>query len=382
MGTRVLRIALAGSVSTAVWLAAGQVAPPVMSPERAAELEAELARDPGNERIHTELLIAYSALSQPEEPVARAKFYSQLVWFVTNHPESPALDDGIGAPGWAKDVNDPRYQEMEVLWVSQLAKFPESAAVLFHAGRFFQGFEGGRAIDLFKKASRLEPENQRYRINLIGQYVTAEQYPGIPSSDVNAKHYGNLTYEVAEGLRQELAISTDPELLSGVGFHLARLAFIPGFDNGALIIVGQQLMERAVALDPDNPRWSKAIDEARTPPPGGATHGNRFVYADQMEKRLITRVDPVYPPNAKTAHIEGSVVFFLQVAKDGSVQTANLVWGQPMLVKAAREAVLQYKYRPYIENGTPNIENGTATPVGTMVKITFTLPADPPPDPK
>jgi hypothetical protein len=379
MGTRVLRIALAASVSTAVWLAAGQVTPPIISPERAAELEAQLARDPGSERIHAELLFAYSALSQPEEPVARAKFYSQLVWFVTNHPESRALDE-TGEPFWAKDVNDPRYQEMEGLWMKQLAKFPESAPVQYHAGRFFRGFEGGRAMDLFKKATVLEPENPRYRRQVIGEYVTAEQYPGIPSSEIKSKYYGNLTYEVAEGLRQEVAISRDPDLLSGVGFQLARLAFIPGFDNSALIIVGQQLMERAAAIDPNNPRWTKAIEDARIPlppPPPGTAPSNVFVYADRMEKRLTKKVDPVYPPEAIQAHVQGSVVFYLEVDKDGSVRKANLSWGEPLLVDAAREAVLQYRYKPYIENGVQDIENGTAIAVGTIVKITFKLPADP-----
>jgi hypothetical protein len=381
MGTRLLRIA--AYVSTIACLAAGQVAgqlsperprhdPVVISPELAAELEAQLARDPGNQRIHTELLVAYSALSQPEEPVARAKFCTQVVWFVTNHPESSVLD-AAGEPFWAKDVTDPRYQELESLWVDPLAKFPESAHVLYRAGRFFRAFEGGRAIDLFKKASRLEP------------YAVAEEFPGYPLRDEKAVGYGNLSYEVAESLRQELVISTDPELLSGVGLDLARLAVLPGFDNNALIILGQQLMERAVAIDPGNPRWSKAIEEARMPlppPPPGTAPSNVFVRPDQMEKRLTKKVDPVYPPEAIQAHVQGSVVFYLQVDKDGFVRKANLSWGEPLLVDAAREAVLQYRYKPYIENGVQNIENGTAIAVGSMVKVTFTLPADPKPNPK
>lgn len=96
-----------------------------------------------------------------------------------------------------------------------------------------------------------------------------------------------------------------------------------------------------------------------------------------MEKRLTKKVDPVYPPEAIQAHVQGSVVFYLEVDKDGSVRKANLSWGEPLLVDAAREAVLQYRYKPYIENGVQDIENGTAIAVGTIVKITFKLPADP-----
>jgi Gram-negative bacterial TonB protein C-terminal len=385
MGTRLLRIALAASISTFVWLAAGQVAQPIISPERAAELQAQLARDPGNQRLHAELLSAYNALSHPHDSVAGAKYNAQLVWFVTNHPESPVLDRDYILFG-VSNADGPSYQELERVWLDQLAQFPESAPVLFHAGLFFRGFESERSLDLFKKASRLEPENRRYRNQVIGTYAMAEQFPGVPSTDGKTRLYGNLSFEVTESLRRELATSTDPELLSGVGFRLARLAIIPGFDNNALIIRGQQLMERAAAIDPGNPRWSKAIEEARMPPPppppGYAAEGAVYEYADWMEKRLIKKVDPVYPPEAKEAHVQGSVVFILHVDKDGSVRKADLLWGEPPLVSAAREAVLQYRYKPYIENRVPDIENGTPTPVLGEVKVTFTLPVDPKLDPK
>lgn len=140
----------------------------------------------------------------------------------------------------------------------------------------------------------------------------AEEFPGYPASDEKTVGYGNLSYEVAESLRQELAISTDPERLSGVGFDLALLAFLPGFDNNALIILGQQFMERAVAIDPGNPRWSKAIEEARMqlpPPPPGTAPSNVFVNADRMEKRLTRKVDPVYPPEAILAHVQAASSF-------------------------------------------------------------------------
>jgi len=390
MGTRLLRIAVVGCVSALGCLTARQVAgqlsaerprghEPVISPERAAELEAQVARDPASERIHAELLTAYNALSRPYDPVAGAKFNAQLVWFVTNHPESPVLDRDWSGLFGVSNADDPSYQELESVWLEQLAMFPESAPVLFHAGLFFRGFEGGRALDLFKKASRLETENRLYRSRVIDTYALAEESSGSPSNDGKTGGYGNLSSEVTEGLRQDLSASTDPELLSGVGFHLARLAFIPGFDNNALIIVGQQFMERAVALDPANPRWSKAVDDARMPPPrpppapGFLADGEVGASVDQMEKRLTKKVDPVYPPAAKEARVEGRVVFILRVGRDGSVQRADLVWGEPLLVDAAREAVLQYRYKPVVYNGA-------AIPVAVMIKIEFKLPADPKPD--
>ncbi|HEX3682023.1 MAG TPA: energy transducer TonB [Bryobacteraceae bacterium] len=68
---------------------------------------------------------------------------------------------------------------------------------------------------------------------------------------------------------------------------------------------------------------------------------------------LIRRVQPVYPPLARTARVQGSVEFTAKISREGNIEDLTLVRGHPLLVKAAQDAVLQWKYRPTLLNGQP-----------------------------
>jgi len=81
---------------------------------------------------------------------------------------------------------------------------------------------------------------------------------------------------------------------------------------------------------------------------------------------LVRRVNPVYPPLARQARIQGTVILQAQIGKDGSIQNLQLVSGHPMLAPAAIEAVKQWKYKPYLLNGEP-------VEVDTQVQVNFTL---------
>ena len=88
-----------------------------------------------------------------------------------------------------------------------------------------------------------------------------------------------------------------------------------------------------------------------------------------QERNLITMVDPVYPPLAMQARIQGLVRFNVVIGKDGRVANMQLVSGHPLLVPAARDAVRQWVYKPTLLNGDP-------VEVVTEVGVNFTLPAN------
>jgi TonB family protein len=88
-----------------------------------------------------------------------------------------------------------------------------------------------------------------------------------------------------------------------------------------------------------------------------------------QERNLITRVDPVYPPLAMQARIQGVVRFNVVIGKDGRVSNVTLVSGHPLLVTAARDAVRQWVYKPTLLNGEP-------VEVVTQVDVNFTLPGN------
>ncbi len=68
---------------------------------------------------------------------------------------------------------------------------------------------------------------------------------------------------------------------------------------------------------------------------------------------LIHQVSPIYPPAAFQRKATGTVRFQATVAKDGSLKNVQLLSGDPLLNVAARQAVLQWKYRPAMLNGDP-----------------------------
>jgi len=82
---------------------------------------------------------------------------------------------------------------------------------------------------------------------------------------------------------------------------------------------------------------------------------------------LIKKVQPVYPRNALTMHMEGAVELTATVSKTGAITAVKVVSGEQLLTKAAVDAVKQWKYKPYLLNGEP-------VEIQTQVTINFKLP--------
>jgi periplasmic protein TonB len=87
----------------------------------------------------------------------------------------------------------------------------------------------------------------------------------------------------------------------------------------------------------------------RNPPP--SNHPPRI--SESMEGSLIHRVQPEYPPLAKQARIQGTVLLHAVIDREGKIENLQVLGGHPLLVKAALKAVQQWRYRPYYLNGQP-----------------------------
>lgn len=102
------------------------------------------------------------------------------------------------------------------------------------------------------------------------------------------------------------------------------------------------------------------------PTPAPATPTRTFRTSSMMRGSLIRRVEPVYPPPARNARIQGSVVLEAVISKSGTIENLRLISGHPMLVTAAIEAVRQWRYKPYILNDE-------AIEVETQITVNFVL---------
>jgi protein TonB len=85
-----------------------------------------------------------------------------------------------------------------------------------------------------------------------------------------------------------------------------------------------------------------------------------------MEARLVHRVEPEYPAAAKFLRISGTVELRARIGTDGSVRELEVVGGNPILAKAARDAVQQWRYQPTRLNGQP-------VEVETYITVNFVM---------
>ena len=69
--------------------------------------------------------------------------------------------------------------------------------------------------------------------------------------------------------------------------------------------------------------------------------------------RQTYSVQPEYPPLARQSHVWGTVVVSAVIDEHGNVVQARALSGHPILIPAALNAVLQWKYQPTLLNGTP-----------------------------
>lgn len=81
---------------------------------------------------------------------------------------------------------------------------------------------------------------------------------------------------------------------------------------------------------------------------------------------LVSKVTPVYPPEAKKARVSGTVELSAIIGKDGTVEDLTVVKGAPELAQSAMDAVRQWKYQPYLLNGDP-------VEVKTTINVIYSL---------
>src|SRR6185369_2486904 len=82
---------------------------------------------------------------------------------------------------------------------------------------------------------------------------------------------------------------------------------------------------------------------------------------------VVKRVQPLYPPQARQIRLEGKVELQANISKSGSISSVKQLSGDPVLGRAAMDAVRQWKYKPYFLNGEP-------VEVDTQVTVNFKLP--------
>jgi periplasmic protein TonB len=125
--------------------------------------------------------------------------------------------------------------------------------------------------------------------------------------------------------------------------------------------------QAAPPVDGTNNAPAAPAGELAPPPVTLKPIGPMRISGGVMAGERISFVPPVYPEEAKSAKLSGSVVLRVIISKDGAVENAQVMSAtNHMFDQASIDAVKQWRYKPFLLNGQP-------TEVDTSVMLNFSL---------
>jgi protein TonB len=140
---------------------------------------------------------------------------------------------------------------------------------------------------------------------------------------------------------------------------------VPGKSNAIHLDVNSG--ETSSASSAPGPTNAPANAPANTPAKGRTVNaGDRVQLSPQTAESVSVSVPPDYPLLARQMKVQGAVSLQALISKEGTIQELQILSGPGILAAAAREAVKQWRFKPYLQNGRP---------VETQAKITvnFTI---------
>ncbi len=312
-----------------------------LSPAEAQQLEEQLARDPDDLAARGKLISYYKWNAMD------GMRHQHVYWLIQHHPEAEMTSyfSEYRAPVLAD------YEREKSLWLEQAAAHPSDARVLANAARFLGEKEPFVGRDLLERARQADPSNPVWTKRLADLFERAIFFSFAPPLNPAVDQAFGAT------AKAELESSEDAILIGTVGESLASAG--GGNPLPAQLEYAGHLLKRAQELEPDNVEWPAALARLQSHQEEVAVSsspkaGTRiFLFREAQQGNLLQSVDPVYPPLARQARIQGVVRFKVTIGKDGHVSNIVLVSGHPLLVEAAKEAVRQWIYRPTLLNGDP-----------------------------
>lgn len=183
--------------------------------------------------------------------------------------------------------------------------------------------------------------------------------PGAPSSPEALRSVGEAMVDSAAAALSQWQYDAPAD--GPVSFNIA-FNFQPGAETTATQDSRSFSPGTVITLPPPSaPAWPAAAGAVRV--------GGNVRAPTQMR-----RVNPVYPPEARDARIQGVVIMEAIIGEDGRVRDTRVLRSIPALDAAALDAVRQWEYQPTLMNGAP-------VPIVMTVTVQFTLAPPPPPPP-
>jgi len=165
-----------------------------------------------------------------------------------------------------------------------------------------------------------------------------------------------IVSEIDSGLHAPAKIPTD--------IRIVKDEAPPSTDGGGVVGMNQGAGSHGpaganlfIALNTYTP-----VVQRKPTAPAGTVH----VPSSIISGLAISKPEPVYPPIAKAAHVQGMVLLHATISKEGTIENLEVINGNGMLTNAAMDAVRRWRYRPYILDGVP-------VEVETSITVNFLL---------
>ena len=80
---------------------------------------------------------------------------------------------------------------------------------------------------------------------------------------------------------------------------------------------------------------------------------DRVQLSPEIAQSVTAPVAPSYPMLARQMKVQGAVILQALISREGTIQELQVLNGPGILASAAREAVKQWRFKPYYLNGQP-----------------------------
>ncbi len=109
----------------------------------------------------------------------------------------------------------------------------------------------------------------------------------------------------------------------------------------------------AIHLDVDSGATSSASGAPAAAMNVQVTAGDHVQLSKQTAQSVSVSVSPDYPLLARQMKVQGAVRLQALISREGTIQELQILSGPSILATAAREAVKQWHFKPYLQNGQP-----------------------------
>ena len=323
-----------------------------LRPADATNLEQNIPPAEGLGNPRTTLLVYYAKHPAGDLTVVKRARLRFISWLIEHYPD----DEIMGSPfaivnASGEPLADPEGSEqIDKLWTAAVAADPKNPTVVRNAVMFLRLADPAKASELLRplRASELKSRllGEVYAFAALGvsavSPVTGEAIAA--SAAMPSKGFNHAVRSALLESTDVAAVISAMGSVEDAGRSLARQKHVPeGYSDFCA-----QLLNRTKQLYPQTTASCNLSGPTRDEITGPA-----IVEEPQARARLIKRVQPVYPAEAKQAGITGSELFTAVVDKTGKVEDLEFLSGPLVFYKSARTAVSQWQYAPVVVNGKP-----------------------------